>query len=158
MLLLLIHGVGMGGVLEASPTPPPVPTPSGPPYPPSGGRPYSGYEQRRRSRRELSEARRRFGLEDGYAPEVADKATAVISDVAARQADRLETDQQKIFDELLRELELQRIEFDRRYLAALTMERQRLIDQEIGQRLRRIAEQKNEEEVLLLLLMAASIQ
>jgi hypothetical protein len=66
----------------------------------------------------------------------------------------LEQDAQKRFDELLRELELQGIEFDARYLEALNIQRERLIDAEIAARLRLIRE---DEELLILLLMAASV-
>jgi hypothetical protein len=66
----------------------------------------------------------------------------------------LEQDAQKRFEELLRELELQGIEFDARYLEALNIQRERLIDAEIAARLRLIRE---DEELIILLLMAASV-
>ena len=79
-------------------------------------------------------------------------ALPVINFVAARQAERLETDQQKIFEELLRELQLERISFDLRYLEALNLERQRLITQEIA----RLLKLKLEEEELMFLMMVAA--
>jgi len=66
----------------------------------------------------------------------------------------LERDEQKRFEELLRELQLQGIEFDARYLEALNIQRERLIDAEISARYRLIRE---EEELIILLLMAASV-
>lgn len=101
---------------------------------------------RRRTRKELSLERDRFGIQDEY-------ALATIAQVAQRQAERLEMDTQKRFEELSRELELRRIEFDARYLEALNAERERLIDEEIAQRLRRIMD---DEAVILLTLIAAA--
>src|SRR3990167_8806411 len=113
---------------------------------PSGGIPADQI----RTRRDISRARKRFGLDDGADREVV--AATVIADVAARQALVLERDAQKRFEELLRELELQGIEFDARYLEALNIQRERLIDAEIAARYRLIRE---DEELIILLLMAA---
>ena len=130
------------GVLEGE-EPPVVPVT---PVRPSGGWPADqGY---RRKREDVSEARKRLGLDDGY------RVSTVIADVAVRQAERIEQDQQKIFDELLRELELQGLEFDRRYLEALGVQRQRLIDAEIAARLQRLV--KDDEELMLLVMIAAA--
>jgi hypothetical protein len=82
------------------------------------------------------------------------RAQAVIADVAARQAERLELDAQKRFEELSRELQLKGIEWEARYLEALNIQREALIDAEIGARLR--ARLQGEEELLVLLLMAAA--
>ena len=101
------------------------------------------------TKRDISRARKRFGLED----EVARKeAEAVIAEVAARQVVRLEKDAQKRFEELSRELQLRGIEWESRYLESLNVQRERLIDAEIGRRLRALQE---EQEILILLFMAA---
>lgn len=110
-----------------------------------GGFPGHGtLKLRRREGRTKDEIRRdreRFGI-----------AAAVIAEVAERQADRLEQDEHKRFEELLRELQLREIEFDARYLDALNKQRQRLIDEEIGRLLRL----KNDEEVMMLLALVAA--
>ena len=149
MLLLLVHGVRMGAGAAGEPEPPPVVI--APPRP-SGGIPYTARDGLPRSKRDISRARKRFGLDDGADREVV--AATVIADVAARQALVLERDSQKRFEELLRELQLQGIEFDARYLEALNIQRERLIDAEIAARYRLIRE---EEELIILLLMAASV-
>ena len=149
MLLLLVHGVGMGAGAASAPEPPP---PAAPTIRPSGGIPYTARDGLPRSKRDISRARKRFGLDDGADREVV--AATVIADVAARQALVLERDAQKRFEELLRELQLQGIEFDARYLEALNIQRERLIDAEIAARYRLIRE---DEELIILLLMAASV-
>jgi len=140
-LLWTVTGAGF-----VPPPPPPAPEPSA--LKPSGGIPADQI----RTRRDISRARKRFGLDDGADREVV--AATVIADVAARQALVLERDAQKRFEELLRELELQGIEFDARYLEALNIQRERLIDAEIAARLRLLRE---DEELIILLLMAASV-
>jgi hypothetical protein len=87
--------------------------------------------------------------------EIDDEVVRVIEDVAARQVEVLEQDKQKIFEELTRELELKRVEFDARYLEVLSQEREILIDAEIAEHFRKIKVQ--EEELMLLVLMAANI-
>ena len=144
MLLLLIPGVGMGAGGAALPV---IPTVTTEPIRPSGGWP-STQGERGRSRKEVSEARKRLGLDDGY------RVSTIIADVAARQADRIEQDQQKIFEELLRELELQGLEFDARYLEALAVQRQRLIDAEIASRFQKML--LDDEELMLLVMIAAA--
>ena len=113
--------------------------------PPSGGAPAT-LRVRARTRREIEEARERFGIPP--------KVRAVIASVAARQAETLEADEQKRFEELTRELALERIEFEAHHLEALNAQRQKLIDTEIGLRLQRL---RDDEEVRLLLLLAAAI-
>jgi len=130
------------------PPPPPPPADTGPPQLVGGGIPHDYVP----SRRDISRARKRFGLDDGADREVV--AATVIADVAARQALRLERDEHKRFEELLRELQLQGIEFDARYLEALNIQRERLIDAEIAARLKLKLE---DEELIILLLMAASV-
>lgn len=85
-------------------------------------------------------------------------AAQVIAYVAARQADALEADEQKRFEELSRELALERIEFEAKHLEALNSARQKLIDNEIALRLNAIlAAQKNEKAIIALMLIAASV-
>lgn len=97
----------------------------------------------RRSRAEIRKARERFGIPDEVAQ--------AIAEIAARQAERAEQDQQKQFDELYRELELRRIEFDARYLAALSAMREAYIEQAMA------FQQREEEEVVILLMAAAAV-
>ena len=149
MLLLLVPGVGMGASMEPFIPPPPVEEVV---ISPSGGVPAADYRDRyydhTRTSEQVAEARRRFGIEE--------KAAVIVSDVAARQAERLESDGQKRFEELLRELQLEGIEFDARYLQALNYERQLLIDLEIQRRMQLVLRQKEEEELLLLMMIAAA--
>ena len=111
---------------------------------PSGGFPASDGAQRR-TRKDISRDRERFGIPD--------EARLAIEAVAAQQSQRLEQDKQKQFEELNRELELRGIEFEGRYLESLNVERERLINAEIGLRLRqRMIE---DEELMILVMMAA---
>lgn len=111
-----------------------------------GGFPSHGTLRLRRSegrtREEIRRDREKFGI----------AAAAVIEEVAKRQADRLEQDEQKRFDELLRELQLRELEFDARYLEATNALRQKLIDAEIG----RLLKQQQDEEMMILMLVAAA--
>ena len=102
-------------------------------------------EQQRRTRKDISHERERYGIQDELALEI-------ISDVAARQAERLEQDAQKRFEELTRELELRRVEFDAKYLTAMNEMRAAFIDAEIARLLHKRL--RDEADVLLLLLMA----
>jgi hypothetical protein len=111
---------------------------------PSGGIPASD-QAWRRTKQDIARDRERFGIPD--------KARLAIEAVAAQQAERLEQDEQKRFEELNRELELRGIEWDARYLESLNYERERLISAEIAMRLRRRLQ--DEEELMLLVLMAA---
>ena len=110
-----------------------------------GYNPSQGLYPRPPSREQVSRDRERFGLRDAV--------SLAIAEVAARQAQRLELDAQKRFEELSRELQLRGIEWEGRYLEALNVRRERLIDAEIGQRLRR----KLDDEMIVLMLLAASI-
>ena len=107
---------------------------------------YSGYETRRRTRSDVTRDRERFGIPD--------EARLVIESVAAQQAERLEQDKQKRFEELTRELELRGIEFEGRYLESLNFERERLINAEIALRIRQ--KMMDEEALMLLVLIAAA--
>ena len=106
----------------------------------------SDYLPDQRSREDVRRARQRFGV---LPPDVQE----TIAEVAARQAARLELDRQKQFDELAGELRLRRLEMRAGYLEALAAERERLIAEEIGRRLRQMLE---DEELLLLTLIAAA--
>ena len=117
-----------------------VPARTGGGHHPSQG--YTGYETRRRTPEEVRREREDFGI----------LPRRIIADVAARQAERLEQDAQKQYDELQRELQLQGIEWDARYLAALADLRERLIGEEIA---RRLQMQLNNEATMMLLVMAA---
>ena len=78
----------------------------------------------------------------------------VVAAVAARQAQTLVQDEQKRLDELFREITLRGLEYESRYLEALNIERQRLIDQEIGLLIKR---KLDEGEVLMLLAAVAAV-
>lgn len=100
----------------------------------------------RRAPDDVRRARERFGV-------IPKEAAEAIAEVAARQVERSEQDEQKRFDELLRELQLRQIEFEARYLDALAIMRERLIEDE---KLRARARMREEEDILVLLLMAAA--
>ena len=110
---------------------------------------YSGHEVQRRTREDVERARERFGIEG--------RVQKIIQDVAAQQVARLETDAQKQYDELIRELELRRIEFEARYLEALSTEREKLLDAEIAMRIMtRLKQDQQERDILMLLVVAAA--
>lgn len=78
----------------------------------------------------------------------------IIQSVALRQVQTPDFDEQKRLEELERELEAADIEWDSRFLAAVKIERERLIDAEIKQRLK---ERMNEEDAILLIMLAVHI-
>ena len=125
--------------------------PPTPPAPDSGVKPSGGIPStlkvRGRSRKDVEQSRKRYGLSD--------LATDVIAQVAARQVESLEADEQKRFEELHRELTLRGVEFDRRYFEVLSEIRERLITEEIASRLR--LKLREEEEIMVLLMMAAAV-
>lgn len=134
------------GAFDFGSTPPPVVDVVVPPPAGGGGyNPSQGLYERPPSRKEISKARERLGLQDKL-------ALAAIAEIAARQAERLELDEQKRFEELSRELQLRGIEWEARYLEALNLERGRLIDAEIGRLLKR----KLTDETMILMLLAAA--
>ena len=133
-----IWTIGAGAFIP--PTPPPV---SPPTTQPSGGFPFE--YGRTRTRRELAEARKRYGLDA--------RISRVIEDVAASQAARLEADAQKRYEELTRELTLRRIAFHARYLEVMNEMRQKMIDAEIAARLK---QRLNADEDLMILMMIAA--
>lgn len=79
----------------------------------------------------------------------------VIAQVAERQAQALDLDEQQRLEELTRELELKKLKFQGRYLELLNTQRQLLIDQEIATLMqqKQAALQRMEEEAILLFLM-----
>lgn len=79
-----------------------------------------------------------------FAPQVAQ----VIQKVAQSQVENLRLDEQQKFEQLERELETEGIEFKPGYLQALTEARERLIEAEIGELLRK---KLDEEEAMLLI-------
>lgn len=114
---------------------------------PSGGFPaYDGG----RTKREVTRDRERFGIPDEERLE----AERVIREIALRQAQKLERDEQKRFEELSRELKLRKIEWEGRYLESLNIQRQKLIDDELYERFKRF---RDEQDILLLLMMASVV-
>lgn len=112
-----------------------------------GGIPHDTH----RTKQDISKDRKRLGLED----EEYLKAQQVIQDVAKRQAERLELDKQKQFEELSRELKLNKLEWEGQYLDSLNETRERLITLEIGVRLK--ARIQEESDLIMLMLLAANI-
>ena len=107
---------------------------------------YSGHEVRRRTPEDIRQARERVGI-------ITQKAETVIKAVAARQVSTLEQDEQKYFEELARELELEGIAWDAQYLDALAQQREMLIQQEIATLLQR---KLNNEALMTLVMIAAA--
>ena len=98
---------------------------------------------RRRKKHELEKAREAFGI-----PAVAEQ---IVRQVAARQVEHLGLDQQQQIEELKGEFALSSLQLESRYIALLEAERNRLMDEEIGRRLRAL--QRQEEEFVLILAM-----
>jgi hypothetical protein len=126
-------GLWAGG--DSQEGPPPEPEPESAQERPAGG--YFTYAGRQRTHRDVQDARSRVGIPQ--------EAQAVIVAVAERQAAQGETDEQKRFEELERELELRGIEWEARYLAAMTEYRELL-------------RQRAEDGYVLVLLAAAASQ
>ncbi len=133
---------------EEAPEPPVPPVPEG--EQPRGTAawlygPY-GHDARRRTSTDILRDRERYGIPPA--------ASAVISSVAHRQADSLQTDAQKRFEELSRELELRGIEWRAEYLEELNTRLERLITAEIAARLKLMQQARDEEALLMLLAIA----
>lgn len=91
------------------------------PAPPDQPEQFSGgylAATRRRQKDEIRRDRDRFGITE--------EGMAVVEAVAARQSETPPGDEQKRMEELLRELELRGIEWNARYMDALTVERRLL--------------------------------
>ena len=115
---------------------------------PSQGLGYTGYETRTRTKKEIQEERERLGI-------LPRKVERIIQDVALRQAQKLELDKHKQFEELSRELRVQKIEWEGRFLEVLNQEREKLIDREIESRLRFRLQEEND--LMTLIVLAASL-
>jgi len=145
--LIGVSATGSIGVLGA-PTPEIVP--SG--IPVGGGVPSQGLYPTR-TKKQISDERKKYGIKDRIAQ--------VVEEVARKQAQALEIDQQRQEEELSRELKEKEIAWNKKYLDYLNAERSRLIREEISLRLQAKAEsdlQKviEEDELLLLILIAAA--
>jgi len=108
----------------------------------SGG--FYNYGGQRRTKEDIRKDRQRFGV-------IPPDAVKIIEDVATRQAESLKLNEQQRLEELTGELKLAGIEYRSAYLALLNQERERMIDAEIG---RRIRESEDEKEIQIILLLA----
>ena len=113
---------------------------------PSGGIPYSGYETRKRTKEEIQRERERLGI--------LPRAAQIINLIAARQVETLKADEQQRLEELTREMALEKIEWESRYLEMLNARRETLISAEIAMLLRK--KLQDEENMVILMLLAAS--
>ncbi|MGH9426754.1 MAG: hypothetical protein ACRD2L_10700 [Terriglobia bacterium] len=122
---------------------PPPPAPPAPEVIPSGGFPA----------RELREALEGRSWRDKLKEQpIQEHAIQAIEQIAYRQAQSLELDKQKRFEDLSRELQIREIEWDSRYLELLNQRREALIDQEIGLLLR---QKRDDDDIQALVLMAS---
>jgi hypothetical protein len=81
-------------------------------------------------------------------------AADVIADVAERQVQDLHLDEQQRFDELKGEMLLRGIEMQTKHLEALNRERELLLNAEIGERLKKLSDERDA--MIMLMLIAAS--
>mgnify|MGYP001611177427 CR=1 FL=1 len=109
---------------------------------------YGGHEVRKRTREEVRLERERLGI-------IPKRVERIIEEVAKRQAEKLELDRQKQFEELSRELKLKNIEWEGRFLEALNKSRERLIDLEIASRIK--VKLRDEQDIISLLTLAAAL-
>lgn len=107
------------------------------------GPPY----QDQRSRESVVKARERFGITDAAAEVIAAVAARQAAEEAAQAA---AADEHRRYEELTREFELRSLEFEGRYLEALSALR--------AEMLVAIKEQQELEDVLALLAIAASVR
>ena len=139
---MLILGNLLWRTTGAGAPPPAPPAPSA--VIPSGGIPSPAP----RSREDRARDRERFGISD--------PVLQAIRDVAARQAERLEQDSQKQYDELAGELALRKEEMEGRYLEALAIEREALIRAEIAMLMKKFLLSEDEAIIVLTLMAAAA--
>src|SRR4051812_46969320 len=145
---MLILGNMLWRTTGAGSPPPPTPPVVPPDDRPKGtaewlGPPY----QDQRSRESISKARARFGITDAAAEVIAAVAARQAAEEAAQAA---AADEQRRYEEFSRELELRSLEFEGRYLEALSA---------LGaKKLAEIREQQELEDVLALLAIAASVR
>lgn len=111
-------------------------------YNPSQG--YTGYETRRKTPEDVRREREELGI----------IPKRIIEEVAARQVQTLEQDEQKRFEELSRELELKGVQWEARYLEALNEQRSMLLTVEIA---RRLQQKITDEELMTLIMLAAAV-
>lgn len=143
---IVFDGYGnFGGVTP--PTPPPIVIPPQP----SGGWPTPGKRKKLHLPTYPTDAEIRKQREDwGILP----KTAAIISAVAQRQAEAAQYDEQRYFEELSRELQLQGIEWESKYLELLNTQRVKLIDAELA-RLLKIQIDNEDMEIIIAITMAA---
>ena len=103
-----------------------------------------------RTKKDIRRARERFGIPDEERLE----AERVVAEIAKRQAEKLELDAQKRFEELSRELQLRDIQWEASYLESLNTQRQKLIDAELYDRFKKF---RDEQDIALLILMASCV-
>ena len=113
----------------------------------SGGSPQIPFtaHARAQTREQLRESRERFGITE--------PAQKVIESVARRQVEANELDEHKRLEELTRQLELEGIEWDTRYLKALAATRERLLDEALKVQ---FAMMQDEQDAIALMLIAAA--
>jgi hypothetical protein len=85
--------------------------------------------------------------------EIPPKVAQVISVVAEHQVENLRLDDHQRLEELVRELELEGLEWNTKYLNALNLQREALIDEEISERLHLLKRRREEEAIIMLILM-----
>lgn len=107
--------------------------------PSGGGIFYANLGNKRRTKKDIQNARKEYGI-----------AFDVIEEVAQRQSKDQNLDEQQRFDEFRGELELRNLEFENRYLIALNERREYLI------KLGLIEKQQQDEEVILMMLAATT--
>lgn len=82
-----------------------------------------------------------------------DEIQEVIQQVALRQVETLELDEQKRFEELERELQLRNVEWESRYLELLNQKREMLIIEELKTLLKKDLKRKEEDDSIVMILM-----
>lgn len=117
---------------------------------PSGGIVDTGYARRRKTKEELAKEREKFGIPDEA--RIAIEAAARRQAEAAQHAQQVQ-DEQKNFEELHRELQLRRIEWDVRYLEAMNVLREQLIEEN---RLKAMKAKRDEQDVMTILTAIAA--
>ena len=113
----------------------------------SGGRPQIPFSAhaRAQTKEQLRESRERFGITE--------PAQKVIAAVARRQVEANVLDEQKRLEELTRQLELEGIEWDTRYLEALAQMRELLLTEALKAQFTMM---QDEQDAIALMLIAAA--
>jgi hypothetical protein len=107
----------------------------------SGGYEYAKRSGRRRTKEEINEERVKFGLTEFEAK--------IVEKVAVEQTEHLNIAEKQRIKELKNELKISGLKYQNQYLKYLNYERQRLINEEIGN----VLKLKQEEESIFMLLM-----